>query len=350
MFRTKRTIIWALFFAAASLDLSNAARAQSGDASFPTPVFTNEVTGRIAPRDVGDSRRTIHFYTFRGTEGDLTVTFDSTDLSGDVDVYTATTLRPLLKITLLGDAAHVTKGFYIRSEERLLLRVEARAVGDTDGTYRITFGGSFEPAPPELANETPPPTPTVKESDARDKGVRRTTATGARIEEPATESPKEEAKDEVKPEPTPTPAAETPAPRSTTAKRGAGARTNPRRIRAATEAKTDTNNETPTSETPAPKPAPRRGTRGTRRGAGSASARTESGAQPSANSSTPPATSEPEPAQHLRILTKDGGLIDRDMNSVRRVTVEGGQLVVVTTDGKTIREPLSNVLKMSIEP
>jgi len=160
MLQNNRIQLRSLFIAAAfvmfTLAASDATSAQSSDANYPTPVFTNDVSGRIAPRDVGDARRTSHFYTFRGTEGDLSVTFDSTELTGDFDVFTATTLRPLLKITLLGDAAHVTKSFYIRSEETLVLRVQARAVGDTEGTYRVTFGGSFEPAPPELANTHQP--------------------------------------------------------------------------------------------------------------------------------------------------------------------------------------------------
>jgi hypothetical protein len=38
------------------------------------------------------------------------------------------------------------------------------------------------------------------------------------------------------------------------------------------------------------------------------------------------------------------------MNTVRSVTVENNQLVVTTLDGKTMRRPMSNVLRMSIEP
>src|SRR5438270_4877510 len=88
------------FAAAVFVFLSNAAAgvvsAQSSDANYPAPVFSKEVEGHIAPRDVGDPRRTRHFYTFRGSEGDLTITLDTTQLAGDVDVFTATTLRPLL--------------------------------------------------------------------------------------------------------------------------------------------------------------------------------------------------------------------------------------------------------------
>src|SRR5215208_3744156 len=153
--------------------------AQSSEASFPTPVFTSELSGRIAPRDVGDPRRTRHFYIFRGTEGDLVVNLETTELLGDVDVFLASGFRPLLKFTLFGDAARLSKSFYLRKEETLVLRVEARAVGDVEGMYRITFGGSFLPAPPELANQTPPDAPTVSSTERRGGGTRRVTATGA---------------------------------------------------------------------------------------------------------------------------------------------------------------------------
>src|SRR5947209_8697122 len=257
MFQTNRRQLRVLLVAAAILFSLTAASAQSGDASYPTPVFTNEVSARIAPRDIGDPRRTRHFYTFRGTEGDLSVTLESAGLIGDVDVFTATTLRPLLKITLLGEASRVTKSFYIRSEEALVLRVEARSVGDQEGSYRIIFGGSFAPAPPELANATEPSTPTVKGSEQRGRGVRRVTSTGARIEEPVAEAPKEEATAEAKPTPSPSPSAATPARRGARAatRRGAGTRPGAGRTRAGatpqpSAAKAETN-ETKPAETEA---------------------------------------------------------------------------------------------------
>jgi hypothetical protein len=204
MLRVEIRKLRAALLAAASVLLALAAAgrtsAQSGDVNFPTPVFTNEAAGRIAPRDLGDPRRTRHFYTFRGTEGDVSVTLEAADLIGDVDVFTATTLRPLVKFTLFGDAARVTKSFYVRSEETFVLRVEARATGDDAGTYKLTFGGSFAPAPAGLADAPEPKTPTLAEA-TRGTGTRRVTSTGARIEEP-------------RPEPTPAPAetAETPKP------------------------------------------------------------------------------------------------------------------------------------------
>jgi len=359
--------------------LAPCAPAQSTDASYPSPVFSKEVSGRIAPRDVGDPRRTRHFYTFRGTEGDLTVTLDSTELVGDVDVFTATTLRPLLKFTLLGDASHLTKSFYIRSEETLVLRVEARAAGDVDGSYHIQFGGSFEPAPAELAGVPQPVEPTVKGDDSRDRGVRRVTSTGARVAEPTpSPTPAEEAAKEPEaaatPSPTPSEAAPEPArpapPRrsGTRAATGRAARTRPAPKPPATETSetkgapetstpptanaetggatnTEASNEsaTPAKTTPA---TPRRSARAPRRAARGESARAgEAGATQPA-----PGTQPAEPSQRLVIVTKDGGMIQRDMNTVQRVTVEGNQLIVVMKGGQVIRQPMTNVERMSIEP
>jgi hypothetical protein len=74
--------------------------AQSNDQTLPTAVLTNEINGTIAARDVGDSRLTRHFYAFEATPGDLSVTVNSRNLNGDVDIFTAVTYRPLLKISI----------------------------------------------------------------------------------------------------------------------------------------------------------------------------------------------------------------------------------------------------------
>lgn len=359
-----------------ALSASRPTRAQSSDVNFPTPVFSTEVTGRISPRDVGDSRRTRHFYTFRGTEGDVKVTLEASELIGDVDVFTATTLRPLIKFTLFGDPASVTKSFYVRSEETLVLRVEARAAGDSEGAYKLSFGGSFAPAPAGLAGVEEPKTPTLAES-TRDRGAHRVTSTGARIEEPKpSPTPVEEAR---APEPRPTPAAERPAPRSTAMRRGGRSTRPAARARGTTPAPkpkpsdsetadtrppTENAAETPATEPnadaskPAPpttpaRPAPRR--RNTRDARGRASTgnraatdRPATDAQPSGG--TEPAT--PAPAAdsgRLVIITLDGQIFERDMTAVRSITVEQGQLIVTTLDGKITRRPMANVLRMSIE-
>ena len=182
-----RQVRLALYSAAClllALSAARQSRAQSSDVNFPTPVFSTEVTARIAARDIGDARRTRHFYTFRGTEGDVTVTVEASELIGDVDVFTAATLRPLVKFTLFGDPARVTKSFYVRSEETLVLRVEARANGDSEGTYRVTFGGSFAPAPAGLANVEEPKTPTLSESTRSPSTTTRSPSSLARASSP----------------------------------------------------------------------------------------------------------------------------------------------------------------------
>jgi len=352
-------------------------RAQSNDANYPTPVFTSEVTGRIAPRDVGDPRRTRHFYTFRGTEGDLVVNLETSNLIGDVDVFTATTFQPLVKFTLFGDAGRLTKSFYLRGEQSLVLRVEARAVGDAEGTYRVTFGGSFAPAAAELANTAAPPEPTLSGAESRDPNARRVTSTGARINEPRAEPTPEEA---AAPTPRPTPTGRTATRRGAAApRRNRGTRTTtPARPRADTataqpettkpkSSETSRPEETaaeprPTPETPgadaardpnalnAPPTTRRRGTRTTaRRGsarAGDNAPRTTEGSGAESVAAQP----TPAPAQRLIIVTKDGETLEQNMSAVRRVTVENNQLVVLLRDGKVIRRPMLDVLRMSIEP
>jgi hypothetical protein len=348
-------------------------RAQSNDANYPTPVFTSEVTGRIAPRDVGDPRRTRHFYIFRGTEGDLAVNLETANLIGDVDVFTATTFQPLVKFTLFGDAGRLTKSFYLRTEQSLILRVEARAVGDAEGTYRVTFGGSFAPAPAELANTSAPPEPTLSGAASRDPNARRVTSTGARIDEPRAQPTPGETEAAT---PRPTPTARTATRRGGAASRRnrGGRTTTPARPRADTAtaqpdttkpggAETNKPEETaaeprPTPETPGADAAPRaptaprrRGTRTTtRRGsarAGSNAPRTTEG-----NGGTESAAAQPTPApaQRLIIITKEGETLEQNMSAVRRVTVENNQLVVLLRDGKVIRRPMLDVLRMSIEP
>src|ERR1044072_5485881 len=201
----------AKLFAVAILLLTVAiASAQSIDPNAPSPVRSNSVTGRIAARDLGDARLTDHYYALTGTPGDLLITVNSTNLNGDIDVFTATTLRPLLKLTLYAEsAAPVTKGIYLRKREELILRIEARSPNDDEGTYRLSFGGSFEPilGGPEIAEAE---TPATETTTAGGRKTKRVSSVGARIEEPeppvtevATATPTPEPTPEAKPVETP---------------------------------------------------------------------------------------------------------------------------------------------------
>ena len=128
------------------LSWAGVAAAQSSDIAIPSPVRTNEVRGTISARDIGDPRLTDHYYAFSGTPGDVLITIDSRNLNGDIDVFTSSGLRPLLKITVYSsNSSPITKSIYLRKREDFILRVEARTPNDDDGTYRLYFSGSFEP-------------------------------------------------------------------------------------------------------------------------------------------------------------------------------------------------------------
>lgn len=297
--------------------------AQSIDQTAPTPVRGNSVNARIEPRDLGDSRLTDHYYHFTGTPGDLLITVQSRNLNGDIDVFTAGSLRPLIKITLYAEiATPVTKGIYLRKREDLVLRVQARTPGDDEGTYRLYFGGSFEPVVggPEIAEaETP-----ASEPPPRTPGTRRVSSVGARIEEPPAPVTEVAVAPTSEPAPEPTPESkpvESPAP-------------SPEK----------------TAEVEEEKPAPPRSTRSRRPAARRPTARTRERTPVEPAQPKPAPEPEPEAGPRLMIETNDGTLINRPMSSVRRVTVENGQVVILNRDGTINRILLANILRMSISP
>jgi hypothetical protein len=316
--------------------LALSARAQSTDIEFPTPVRANEISGTISPRDVGDPRLTRYFFSLTGTNGDLIVTVESRNLNGDVDLFTAGTLRPLAKLSMYaGDtAASTSKSIYFKRQEALILRVEARTPNDLEGSFRIRFDGAFAPIVGEV-REFEPVGPTTPQLDTTGRKTKRVTATGARIDEPVVETA--EKPSETEPSPTRTP--ET----------------------AETERPSETTQPTATNREPTTRPTARapRTTRRTRRPrAAPPTARTRPAPTTTNNQPTeqPAATTPttPEPAANigprLIIETKDGLRVERYMTSVRRVTVDNGQIIVFLKNGKTERQPMTNVLKMSIEP
>ncbi|MEP6741352.1 MAG: hypothetical protein ABJB61_02555 [bacterium] len=331
--------------------LLGSAHAQSTDIATPVPVRTNEVTATIAARDLGDARLTDHFYALTGTPGDLLITVESRNMNGDVDVFTAVGLRPLLKFTIYaGGSAPITKSIYLRQRQDLILRVEARSPNDDDALYRIHFGGAFEPivGGPSLAeNENTSSQPTATTEARPVKKGRRVSSVGARIEEPA------EAEAAATPSPALAPAAEATIPKeaTTTARNPRGGRRTPRGSRrtsstnkeepaatanAGTEAPAATPAETSVEQPPAETaPTPRQ--RGSRRSA-------------TARKTLPPPEPEPNTGPRLVIETNDGTLIEHYMNTVRRVTVENGLVVIVGKDGKIERVLLANVVRMSIAP
>jgi len=308
-------------------------RAQSLDQNSPTPVRSNTVVGQIAARDLGDSRMTDHYYALTGTPGDLLITMQSQNLNGDVDVFTAGTLRPLLKLTLYAEiSTPVTKSIYLRKREDLILRIEARSPNDDQGTYRLFFGGSFEPivgGPDVAENETPAP-PKTETPVVGGRRTKRVNSVGATIAQPepspaeVAAAPTPEPSPEAKPIESPTPV-EKPAETAETAK------------------------PSPPARTPRRKAPPRRTTtRPAARQPAETARTTKEPVEPAV--AQPKPEPEPEVGPRLVIETTDGTLINRPMSGVRRVTVENGQVVVVGKDGKIDRILLANVIRMSIAP
>ena len=339
--------------------LCSPALAQSLDPSKPTPVRSSTLNGHIAARDLGDARVTDHYYKFTGTPGDLLITVRSQNLNGDLDVFTAVGLRPLLKITLYAESTNpVTKGIYLRKREDLILRIEARSPNDDEGKYDLFFGGSFAAISGPDAGEDEASTTETPVASASRNG-KRVSSAGARLPEPeptpaeVAAAPTPEPTPEATPEETVTkPKAEKPA----SAPRTTASRTTPRARRPTTrrtpspkttkpqETETTATEESKKEETVAesPEPAKTRPVPRTRRGT-TASRSTKPEPAPSE-------ATEPEAGPRLVIETNDGTLINRSMSTVRRVVVENGWVVIAGKDGKIDRILLVNVVRMSIAP
>lgn len=374
----------AFMLAASAVLLAAPAFAQSIEPNSPTPVLSNEIAGRIAPLDIGDSRLTRFFYTFNGLQGDLELTVESYNLDGDIDIFLAGNMRPLTKVTLYAGASatRITKSVYLRRDEPLILRVQARTPNDAEGTYRITLGGAFRPAEryvsdaassAETTAANPSPTPTT--AGRANRNVRRVTSTGARIEEPVAEvAVKEEPeKDAETPEPPPVAAKKGPVranrnragargnTRAQTARRSSpgaatGSDTEKGNAPNAEDNKTDTGarSDAGAEEKPAKarpeRPRPVRVPRARNNRSTNTARRTDAPPAEVVPTSPEETPAPPAPSPRLVLVMRDGETFERDMSSVRRVTVENGMIVIVSKNGKTERQPMAAVLRMSIEP
>ncbi|MEA2204211.1 MAG: hypothetical protein QOE77_987 [Blastocatellia bacterium] len=300
--------------------------AQSTDQEIPTPIRAADLSAEIPVRDLGDARRTQHFFIFTGTPGDLMVSVESRNLNGDVDVFTAGSFRPLFKISLFASegASRTSKSVYLRARQDLILRVEARSPNDEPGTYRLQFGGSFEPFSGEIAVAETPPESDEKAATTPRKG-KRVNAVGARIDEPASVVEEKAAGEQPAIEtPTPEPAKPEPA---KSARNRAGRR-NPRSAR----------------PKPAPKPKPAESSTTEGEAKSAEAAKTDEPAVP------PASETQVELGPRLIIETKEGVRIERSMSTVRRVVVDNGQIVVILRTGKIERTPLNSIVRMAIEP
>lgn len=332
---------------------------QSLDPNAPSPVSTNTLEGRIAARDLGDARLTDHYYAFTGVPGDLVITVQARNLNGDIDVFTAGTLRPLLKLTLYAESTTpVTKGIYLRRREDLILRVEARSPNDDEGTYQLSFSGAFEPVARRAdTNESEAVTPAESATTTPgSKTTRRVSSVGARIEEPM-----REVAAAPTPEPTPAPTPESKPAEPVPSEKTTSANTTATTPRTARGRRPTTRRTQPASTKPKETITEKKETAATIEGE-SEIAVPESKPKPattakrsSSRSAKPPnepPVTEPPPDTGPRLLieTNDGTMINRSMSAVKRVMVENGQVVVVGKDGRVDRFLLANVVRMSIAP
>ncbi|HBB98991.1 MAG TPA: hypothetical protein DC054_26740 [Blastocatellia bacterium] len=334
---------------------ARAVAGQSSDQSLPTPVLSNEISGKIVALDVGDPRATRHFYAFAAKPGDLLITVDSANLNGDVDVFTAITFRPLVKTTVYAStqSPQVTKGIYLRARQILILRVEARTPNDDPGTYHIRLGGTFEPFSGGIpvAENTEPAESLTKAS------ANRLSSVGATIPRPPAEVT---ATAEAKPSPSPEKATETPSeeaskketekpaktagsPRTTARGPRRGARPAPTRKQPPAK-KPDATDKT---ETESPKAEQSK-----------IEILKDEKIVPTEQPSVTAPGEKPKPQElspapvgaRLIIEEKDGTRIERPMSTVRRVVVEGPTIVIVLKTGKIERINMSDVSRMAIEP
>src|SRR5215510_11260306 len=346
-------IVLAIVFAAASTVLG-----QSTEQNLPTPVLSNEVTGKIKALDLGDPRLTRHFYAFEANPGDLLITVDSTNLNGDLDIFTAVTLRPLMKTTLYASsqAPEVTKSVYLRTHQILILRVEARTPSDEPGSYHIRFGGTFA----QFSGGIPVAEPSTAESEETEKaGANRLSSVGATIPRPPTEPVAETA--EPKPSPSPEKSAEKPAEETPTAKKTTS--TTSRRNTSRPPARRTTR-PAPAKSTAAKRPEPAKPTETEKTEISKPVEEKPAEEKPAAEKplvtekpveTNPPARkAKPQevalPGARLIVEQKNGDKIDRPMSTVRRVIVEGNMIVIVMKNGRIDRIPMSDVARMAIEP
>lgn len=372
--------------------------AQSTSQNFPTPVTTNEISGSIKARDIGDSRLTTYFYTFSGDQGDLFINIVTRNFTGDLDVFTAAGLRPITKIVIYANDSENETGraVYFRKTEKLLLRIQGRSPNDDPASFRIKFAGSFVAAnesdglsEPELPKITTangsgirvnsvgtilpaPPKPVIVKTEPVEPVETSVSGDQVKAESVSTgEQPKAEtvpAAEQPKPEVVPTvedskteaenpkksvelvvtdnlpkneeTIAVTPARVRRALRRG---RT-PRKLSAPKPTRDDINVETKAAEN-----LPAYAVTETR----SVDSPPVKKAPSKRGSKKPKKKTEtvPDPLASIRLVVafKDGKILEKQMNEVFKFSVDKGILTVMLKDGSISRYPIVEVAKVTIE-
>ncbi|HVE55246.1 MAG TPA: hypothetical protein VNB22_00355 [Pyrinomonadaceae bacterium] len=334
-------------------------KAQSTNQSFPTAVTSNELSGTIKARDLGDARLTTYFYVFNGRQGDVFINVVTKNLDGDIDIFTADNLKPLTKITVYSDNPDSETGrvIYLRQPQKLILRVEGKTPTDEPATFRIKFAGSFEPLAGVTAETDESKVPEVK---AADEGGVRVNSVGTIIE--------------VKPKPKPTP-------KPTTAKiekeepKKAEEKKEPEKVEETETAKKDepveevtkktevvitdnfpekkddseskTDESVAEKETPKKNPAPKKTVRPKKP---ATTAKTETKPKTVPEKKTEPAVDLSQ-LENIRLVVdfKDGRKIERPMSEILKFSVDKGILTIIAKDGSIGRYSILDIAKITVE-
>ena len=352
--------------------LISSIQAQSINQSFPTPITSNEISGKIPARDLGDARLTTYYYTFQGNQGDVFINVVTTNLNGDIDVFTHDNLRPLTKITVYADASNNETGrvVYLRQPVKLILRIEGRTPNDDAATFQIKFAGSFAPAQ-AVAASSESETPEVKSNNQTDVRVN-SVGTIIEIKPKLTPMPKEviAKKSNKKTEPmaevktveeneAELEKAETKKPETVEKKEEVSEVENPAEdtdtVKTQKENKTVVTDETAEKEiVDESKKNSSEKARQTEEKAVEIKEREKASVVKEPTASKKSKTVKPLPPNALEnirliILFKDGSKIERPMSEVLKVGVDKGVLTIISKDGAIGRYSILDVEKMTIE-
>lgn len=364
-----------LLAAALSVGLKASLSAQSTSQDFPTAITSNEISGSIKARDLGDSRLTSYYYALNGEQGDLFINLVTRNFTGDVDVFAVSGMRPMTKIVVYADYGETETGraIYLRKGEKLLLRIQGRTPNDDEATFRLKFAGSFAAARPEDISAAPelpkvtaenrggirvnsvgtilpaPPRPVEAVEDKAKAETDTAIAKTEKTEDPKpTEIEKPIVPEEARPKPEvmvtdatkPEVESKSPPRRGNASRRRTASRTaepekkDPAETAAGPLADADNSEE---EKSAAPKPP----------------AKTSPSFRTLANRRTAPpkkpAAPDPLESVNLVIQFKDGTALEKRMSEVFKFSVDKGVLTVILKDRSVTRYPIVDVAKVTIE-
>ncbi|MEO6588503.1 MAG: hypothetical protein ABIP06_04160 [Pyrinomonadaceae bacterium] len=321
--------------------------AQSSDQNFPTPVTSNQLSGLIKARDIGDSRLTTYFFTFESGQGDIFVNVLTKNLNGDIDIFSVEGVRPLTKIVVYADNSENETGrvIYLRKSEKILMRIQGRSPNDDAAEFQIKFAGSFIASSEVESDSSPKMSEVKKEKDSgvivnsvgtiigiKPKPTPAATETVAEKVEPSktvsVEEKMEEEREQNEPEKFEKPEV------TVTENKTSSEKTETTEI--VSETDKNKSKETKTLEItnePTEKKLKVKKER------------------VSKTKEKPKKVIEPNPLEniHLVILLKDGGRLERPMSDVVKFGVEKGMLTIINKDGSISRYSILDVAKVTIE-